>query len=470
MRRIKNIHMIGIGGVGMSGIAEVLHNLGYVITGSDLNKNPMTERLSSLGVNITYAHVSQNVASADAVVVSSAITSDNIELKAAKSKRIPVVPRAEMLAELMRFKHGIAVAGTHGKTTTTSLIANVLTIADLSPTFVIGGKLNNFGFNAKLGDGKYFIAEADESDKSFLHLDPMIAVVTNIDNDHLETYDDNLVKLKEIFIEFIHRLPFYGLAVLCIDDKNLRDILPNISRPFITYGFSEDADVKIYDFNQVNLTTSFTVKYLNEPEVKLELNMGGRHNVLNAVAAFIVARETGVENSDVALGFKGFEGIARRQQFIGDYNINNKSVKIYDDYGHHPREVAAIIDTMRNAYPKSRIIMIYQPHRYTRTKALFEDFSNTLADVDVLLLLDVYAANEEPIPGADSRALCSSIRQRNKVEPIHIDDNKKILENIENLAQDGDIIIMQGAGDVSKIARQVIAQIKLKKGEVLEVE
>ena len=463
MRRIKNIHMIGIGGVGMGGIAEVLHNLGYVITGSDLQKNTMTERLSSLGINITYAHISQNVIDADAVVVSSAIAPDNIELKTAKSKRIPIVPRAEMLAELMRFKHGIAVAGTHGKTTTTSLIANVLTNANLSPTFVIGGKLNNFGFNAKLGDGKYFIAEADESDASFLHLNPMISVITNIDNDHLETYDDNLVKLKEIFIEFIHRLPFYGLAILCIDDKNVRDIISNISRPFITYGFSEDADVKISNFKQTGLTTKFTIEYLNEEPLDLNLNLGGEHNVLNDVAAFIVAKETEVDNNCIKSGFKNFQGIARRQQLLGKFNIKDKQVKLFDDYGHHPKEVEAIINTMRNAYPGSRIVMVYQPHRYTRTKALFDDFSNILSDVDVLLLLDVYSANEEPIPGADSRALCSSIRQRNKIEPIYIDDNIKILPNLENLVKDGDVVIMQGAGDVSKIAQCLISEINLKK-------
>ncbi len=456
VRRIKAIHFIGIGGVGMSGIAEVLANLGYAVTGSDISKNSSTERLASLGIKITYSHIAENVAECDAVVVSSAIQPNNIELETARMRRIPIVPRAAMLAELMRFKHGIAVAGTHGKTTTTSLLAMLFASANLDPTFVVGGKVNSFGFNAKLGQGKYFIAEADESDASFLHLNPTISIVTNIDCDHMEAYDYDFAKLNQTFLDFIHRLPFYGLAVLCIDDAAVRNLLPHISRPYITYGFSEDADIRALSWQIVGRTTKFTVQIPGHAEpLAMQVNLSGKHNVLNSLAAIAVGLDADIPLDCIQNSLCDFKGVGRRFEILGEYDLAGKNITLMDDYGHHPREVQAVIDAIRGSWPGQRLVMIYQPHRYTRTKALFEDFAATLSTVDVLILLDIYSAGEASIPGVDSRTLCGSIRQRGVVDPIFVADTQQLFTILQSVVQDGDIVLTQGAGNIGKIAKEL---------------
>lgn len=459
MRRIKTIHFIGIGGVGMSGIAEVLANLGYTVTGSDLHKNSCTERLSSLGIEIACSHIIENVAHCDAVVVSTAIPPNNIEILTARQRRIPIVPRAEMLAELMRFKQGIAVAGTHGKTTTTSLIATIFATAKLDPTFVVGGKVNSFGFNAKLGQGSYFIAEADESDASFLHLSPMVSVVTNIDRDHMETYNNDIVVLNATFLEFIQRLPFYGLAVLCIDDLAVRHLLPQITRPYITYGFSDDADIKALSWHADGRSTHFTVQIPGQAEpITMQVNLSGKHNVLNALAALTVALEAQIPLQCIKDSLAQFKGVGRRFEVLGEFTIEDKSFTLMDDYGHHPREVQAVIEAIRGSWPGRRLVMIYQPHRYTRTKALFEDFALTLSEVDVLIMLDIYSAGEPQLPGVDSRILCGSIRQRGLVDPIFVENTEQLAAVLQSVIRDGDIVITQGAGTVGKIAKQLAQQ------------
>jgi UDP-N-acetylmuramate--alanine ligase len=456
MRRIKTIHFVGIGGVGMSGIAEVLVNLGYQVSGSDVAKNSSTERLANLGVNIAYSHIAENVADCDVVVVSSAVAENNVELDTARLRRIPIVPRAEMLAELMRFKQGIAVAGTHGKTTTTSIIATLFAAANLDPTFVVGGQINSFGFNAKLGQGEYFIAEADESDASFLHLSPMISVVTNIDRDHMETYDDDFSKLCDTFLEFIHRLPFYGLVVLCIDDPVIRGLIPQVTRPYITYGFSADADVKALSWQNDGQQTTFSFLSPGAKQpIDIRLNLSGKHNVLNALAAIAVSLDANIPLECIKEGLANFKGVGRRFQVLGSYNIDAKQITLLDDYGHHPREVQAVIDAVHGSWPGRRLVMIYQPHRYTRTNALFEDFAATLSSVDVLLMLEVYSAGEAQIPGVDSRALCGSIRKRGAVDPIFIEDSAQLMETLQGIIQDGDIVLTQGAGTIGKIAKQL---------------
>lgn len=456
MRRIKTIHFIGIGGVGMSGIAEVLANLGYTVTGSDLQKNSSTERLTNLGIKVTYSHIAENVADCDVVVVSTAVPKHNVELETAKLRRIPIVQRAAMLAELMRFKQGIAVAGTHGKTTTTSLIATVFAMAKLDPTFVVGGKVNSFGFNAKHGQGKYFIAEADESDASFLHLSPMVCVVTNIDRDHMETYDDDFNKLTATFLEFIHRIPFYGLAVLCIDDPAVRKLLPQISRPYITYGFSPDADIKALSWEIKGRQTDFTVQIPGFAEpIAMQVNLSGKHNVLNSLAAIAVALDANIPMACIKDSLMQFKGVGRRFEVLGEYDLDGKKIILMDDYGHHPSEVKAVIDAIRGSWPGQRLVMVYQPHRYSRTKALFEDFASTLSEVDVLLMLDVYSAGEDSIPGVDSRALCGNIRQRGMVDPIFVEDPAQLLNTLHGIVQDGDIVLTQGAGNIGKIAKQL---------------
>lgn len=456
MRRIKTIHFIGIGGVGMSGIAEVLANLGYTVTGSDLHKNSFTERLSALGITIAYSHIAENVANCDAVVVSTAVSPHNIEVETAKQRRIPIVPRAEMLAELMRFKQGIAVAGTHGKTTTTSLIATIFASANLDPTFVIGGQVNSFGFNAKLGQGSYFIAEADESDASFLHLSPMVSIVTNIDQDHMETYNHDISKLKSTFLEFIHRLPFYGLAVLCIDDPIVRNLLPHISRPYLTYGFDADADVRAINWHADGRKTYFTVQVPgNNETIDMHVNLSGKHNVLNSLAAIAVSLDANIPMTTIANSLEQFKGVGRRFEVLGEYNIDGKHITLVDDYGHHPREVQAVIDAVRGSWQGRRLVMLYQPHRYSRTKALFEDFAVTLSDVNVLIMLDIYSAGEAPIAGVDSRALCGNIRQRGLVDPIFVEDADQLPVILQSILQDGDIVLTQGAGTIGKIAKQL---------------
>ncbi|MCG8312349.1 MAG: UDP-N-acetylmuramate--L-alanine ligase [Pseudomonadales bacterium] len=462
MRRIHNIHFIGIGGAGMCGIAEVLLNQGYHISGSDIRKSTNTERLETLGAEIFIGHSEENVAQADVVVVSTAIDETNPEIVNARKRRTPIVPRAEMLGELMRYRHGIAVAGTHGKTTTTSLVADILAEGKLDPTFVIGGLLNSAGTNAKLGDSRYFVAEADESDASFLHLQPMIAIVTNIDADHMATYGGDFNKLKETFIKFLHNLPFYGLAVLCVDDENVRDIIPEVTRPITTYGFSGGADVRAIDVKLEGMCSEFSVVRKDRSEsLRIKLNTPGRHNILNALAAIAVATDEGIEDSAIVKALNKFEGVGRRFQVYGDFKLSQGEVTLVDDYGHHPTEVAATISAARQSWPDRRLVMMYQPHRYTRTRDLYEDFVSVLSDVDGLLLMDVYSAGEDVIPGADGRSLCRSIRSRGKIDPVFVEDADAIPGLLENILQHGDVLLTQGAGNVGAIASK-LAQSKLK--------
>lgn len=456
MRRVKRIHFIGIGGAGMGGIAEVLVNLGYQISGSDLNSSNMTERLSALGALVQFHHDVEHVQQADVVVVSTAIKPDNAELQFAKAQRIPVVRRAEMLAELMRFRHGIAVAGTHGKTTTTSLISSIFAQANMDPTFVIGGLLNSAGSNAKLGSSRYFIAEADESDASFLHLQPVIAVVTNIEEDHMDTYQGDFEKLKDTYVEFLHNLPFYGLAVLCIDDPVIRELLPRISRKVLTYGVSDDADYQVLEVGQSAAKTEFKVRKPNGEIVPLLLNMPGRHNALNATAALAVADDEGIAFAAVAQALAEFAGVGRRFQQYGEFATGRGTVMLVDDYGHHPSEVAATIAAVRAGWPERRLVMAYQPHRYTRTRDLFEDFSRVLSSVDALLLLEVYSAGETAIAGADSKSLCRSIRARGQVEPVYVATPGELPATLADVIQDGDIVLTQGAGNIGQVCKTLV--------------
>ncbi|MEI5639597.1 MULTISPECIES: UDP-N-acetylmuramate--L-alanine ligase [unclassified Pseudoalteromonas] len=456
MRRINTIHLIGIGGAGMSGIAEVLAFEGYRITGSDIANSAMTERLSNMGATIFIGHKADNVAQADVVVVSSAIDEQNPEIQAAKANRIPIVRRAEMLAELMRFRHGIAVAGTHGKTTTTSLIASIFAQAELDPTFIIGGLLNSAGSNAKVGKSEYLIAEADESDASFLHLQPMVSVVTNIEEDHMDTYDGDLEKMKDTYVEFIHNLPFYGLAVVCVDSEVARELLPRFARPTITYGEAEDADYRLCDFSQDQSQSHFRVCSKDGDDITVTLNMPGKHNALNAVAAIAVAKDHGISNEAILQALENFAGVGRRFQHYGSFNNEVGEVMLVDDYGHHPSEVDMTIKAAKSGWPDKRLVMIYQPHRYSRTRDLYEDFVKVLCDVDKLLLLDVYSAGEAPIVGADSKSLCRSLRQRG-VEPIHISDHAELAKVLANTMQDGDLVLTQGAGNIGKIVKQLAA-------------
>ena len=458
MRRIRRIHFVGIGGVGMCGIAEVLCNQGYQISGSDLRESPVVLRLRDMGVRIEIGHRGENVGDADVVVTSTAVDEGNLEVQEAKRRRIPLVPRAQMLAELMRFRHGIAVAGTHGKTTTTSMIASILGEAKLDPTFVIGGKLTSAGTNARLGQSHYLVAEADESDASFLHLQPMVAVVTNIDADHMHTYGGDFSKLENTFIEFLQNLPFYGLAVMCIDDPVVRKLLPRINRQFISYGFSADADVRAENVSQRGMVTSFEVIREGKPKLQIALPMPGRHNVLNALAAIAVATDENVPDEAIVAGLNGFTGVGRRFDVLGEYRTADGSATLVDDYGHHPREVEATIKAVRDGWPNRRLVMLFQPHRYTRTRDLYEDFVDVLSNVDALLMLEVYSAGEDPIPAADSRALCRSLRQRGQVEPVYVDDPAKLSALLAKVLRNGDLLITQGAGNVSAIARQLIKE------------
>ena len=456
MRRIRRIHFIGIGGSGMCGIAEVLLNQGYVISGSDLAANANIQRLRGMGAHIDIGHSGEQVEAVDVVVQSSAVNEDNPEIIAAREARIPVVRRAEMLAELMRYRHSIAVAGTHGKTTTTSLLANVLAEAGRAPTFVIGGKVTSVGTNAQLGESRYLVAEADESDASFLHLQPMVAVVTNIEADHMETYDFDFSKLKQTFIEFLHNLPFYGLAVLCIDDPVVREIMPLVSRPVLTYGFSEDADYRISNASIEERNGYFQVA---RPEglgsLKIKLNIPGRHNMLNATAAIAVATDEGLSDEAICGGLAGFEGVGRRFEVYGDYPVAGGagSAMLVDDYGHHPSEVKATIEAVREGWPQRRLLLIFQPHRYTRTRDLYDDFVDVLSEVDMLIVVPVYTAGEEEIPGATSRHLCRAIRQRGKVDPVYAESIEAVPEIVKTLVQPGDIVMTQGAGSVSKLVK-----------------
>lgn len=456
MRRIRRIHFVGIGGAGMCGIAEVLLNQGYQISGSDLKESAVTERLRKLGAHIMLGHGAENSRDADVVVISSAVSQDNPEVAAARERRVPVVPRAEMLAEIMRYRHGIAVAGTHGKTTTTSLIATLLAKGGLDPTFVIGGKLNSLGTNARLGASRYLVAEADESDASFLHLTPTISVVTNIDMDHMHTYGGDFGKLKQTFVDFLHNLPFYGLAVMCADDPGVRDVLPQIKRQVLTYGIDTPADYRAENIVQRQMTTAFTVKRPDGlADLEVTLNIPGRHNVLNALACIAVATEEGISDEAIVAGLAGFQGVGRRFQVCGEFDTGLGKVMLVDDYGHHPREVAAVIKAVRDGWPERRLVTVFQPHRYSRTSDLYEDFVQVLSEVDALVLMDVYPAGEKPIPGADGRALCRSIRLRGKLEPLFLERGQNVEELLARVLRDGDILLLQGAGDIGSVASQL---------------
>jgi len=449
MGRVKKIHFVGIGGAGMSGIAEVLCNMGYSVSGSDMKASPVIERLQKLGATVYLTHEASNVEGVDAVVISTAINLKNPEIVAAELAHIPVVRRAEMLAELMRFSFGIAVAGTHGKTTTTSLVASLLAQGNLDPTFVIGGLLNSAGTNAKLGDSDYLVAEADESDASFLHLQPMMSIVTNIDRDHMETYGGDFDRLRQTFVEFLQHLPFYGLAILCIDDPEVRHLLRHFSRPFRTYGLNADADVRAIDVVQKGAKTHFSVQLKGGRLIAdLTLNMPGEHNVLNALAAVSVALELDVSDQDIAQGLAEFQGIGRRFHITENCQIGGKQVLLVDDYAHHPREVQATLDAAKLAWPGKRLVLMFQPHRFSRTKEQFDDFVQVLSGVDCLLLNEVYPAGETPIAGADGRALCGAIRTRGQVVPVFVEVIGDVPNVLADMVLDDDVVLVLGAGDV----------------------
>lgn len=457
MRRIRRIHFVGIAGSGMSGIAEVLLNLGYEVSGSDLQENVVTDSLKRCGATVYTGHLAKHIKGCDVIVASSAVTRDNPEVAAAIAARIPVVPRAEMLAELMRFRYGIAVAGTHGKTTTTSLIASLLAEGELDPTFVIGGRLNSVGSNGRLGAGRYLVAEADESDASFLYLQPMLAVVTNIDADHLGNYAGNFSQLVDTFIEFLHHLPFYGLAVVCIDDPQVRRILSQIGRPLLTYGFQSDCDLQVTKIVQQGMQTHFQMRLPDATEpIDFTLNLPGRHSVLNAVAAIAVAHELGVSPQAMQQALVNFQGIGRRFHGYGELAIaGGGHVTVIDDYGHHPREISAVLEAIRGGWPNRRLVLVFQPHRYTRTRDLFEDFAQVLSEADVLVLTDIYAAGETPIPSADGRTLSRAIRMRGKVEPVFIQRISEIEQILPAILQDDDLLLFMGAGNIGQIAGQL---------------
>lgn len=457
MRRVKCIHFIGIGGAGMSGIAEVLLNEGYQITGSDIAENPVTQRLTEKGATVFIGHEEQNVAEASVVVVSTAINEKNPEIVAARAARIPVVRRAEMLAELMRFRHGIAVAGTHGKTTTTALVTQIYSEAKLDPTFVNGGLVKSAGTNARLGSSRILIAEADESDASFLHLQPMVSIVTNIEADHMDTYGGDFETLKQTFVDFLHNLPFYGQAIMCVDDPVVRELIPKVSRQVITYGFSDDADVRIENYRQEGQQGKFTVVRKDRADLHITLNIPGKHNALNASAAIAVATEDDIDDESILRAMAGTEGTGRRFDQLGEFETGNGVAMLVDDYGHHPTEVDVTIQAARNGWSDKRLVMIFQPHRYSRTRDLYDDFANVLEQVDVLIMLDVYSAGEKPIAGADGRALCRTIRSRGKLDPIFVPEIASLPSVLANIVQGGDLVLTQGAGDVGKVAKQLAA-------------
>jgi len=455
--KVKSIHFVGIGGAGMSGIAEVLLNQGYKVTGSDLNQSAVTDRLAAFGATIFFGHQSENVTNADAVVVSSAVKEDNPEWVAARTQKIPVVPRAVMLAELMRFKQGIAVAGTHGKTTTTSLIASILAEAEMDPTFVIGGKLASANANARLGEGEYIVAEADESDASFLHLTPVLAVVTNIDQDHMETYEHRFDKLKDAFVQFLQQLPFWGMAVVCIDDENVREILPRVTKQLLTYGFTDDANFYASNVRADNGKMHFRVTRVNGQTNHLDitLNLPGRHYVLNALAAIAIATELNVADEAIVKALANFSGVGRRFEQYGDLpSQTGGKFTLIDDYGHHPVEMKAVITAARAAYPERRLVLAFQPHRYTRTKDCFEDFVSVLSSADAVLLTEVYSAGEAPIVAADTRALIRAIRVAGEVEPVFVETTAEMPEQLYKMTKADDVVIVMGAGSIGQVAAQ----------------
>ncbi len=453
--KVKKVHFVGIGGSGMSGIAEVLLNLGFSVSGSDLASNSTTQRLAKLGAQVFQGHDAANLLDADVVVVSTAVREDNPEVAAARSQAIPIVPRALMLAELMRFRQGIAVAGTHGKTTTTSLIASILAEAGMDPTFVIGGRLEAAGSHARLGKGEFIVAEADESDASFLHLTPVISVVTNIDADHMDTYEHSFEKLKGAFVEFLQRLPFYGMAVVCIDDPNVRAILPSVSKPIMPYGFSEEARIRATNVRADNGRMHFTVHRINGTTTTFDitLNLPGEHYVLNALAAIAVASELNVPDAAIIKALSEFKGVGRRFERYGEVPARKGGVfTLIDDYGHHPAEMQAVINAARGAFPGRRLVLAFQPHRYTRTRDCFEDFVRVLSAADAVLLTDVYSAGEAPIVAADGRSLARAVRVAGKVEPVFVETPVELPEAILNIASDGDVVIVMGAGSIGQVA------------------
>jgi len=461
---VKHIHFVGIGGAGMSGIAEILHNLGYTVSGSDQSDGSVTQRLASLGIRIAIGHDAANIAGAGAVVTSTAVKGDNPEVIAARARHVPVVPRAVMLAELMRLKQGIAIAGTHGKTTTTSLVTSVLAEAGVDPTFVIGGKLNAAGANSALGKGDYIVVEADESDASFLNLLPVMAVVTNIDTDHMDTYGHDYAKLKQAFVEFIHRMPFYGAAILCSDDPGVRSIIPMISRPMVTYGFGEDAMVRAIDVRAEDGRMSFTVirhNGIRMPDMQVTLNLPGEHNVLNALATISVATELELPDAPIIKGLAEFRGVGRRFQRYGELPAKDGgSFTLIDDYGHHPVEMAATLAAARGAFPGRRIVLAFQPHRYTRTRDCFEDFVKVIGTADAVLLAEVYSAGESPIVAADGRALARALRVAGKVDAVFVDEIKEMPQAIADQVRGGDVVISMGAGTIGNVPAQVVQLLK----------
>ncbi len=465
MRRIQTSHFVGVGGSGMGGIAEVLLNLGYDVQGSDLKPNAVTERLAALGARLFTGHDAAHVRGADVVVVSSAVSSLNPEVAAAHALRIPVVPRAEMLGELMRFRYAIAVAGTHGKTTTTSLVASIFAEGGEDPTFVIGGRLKSAGTNARLGTGRFLVAEADESDASFMHLQAMIAIVTNIDNDHLATHDGDFERLKQSFVDFLHNLPFYGLAVLCADDPQVLSIVPRVSRPFVTYGIAAGADVRAVDIERRGLQTAFSVLRANRggaalPPLPVVVNLPGTHNVLNSLAAIAVATEVGIADSAIQRALLRFQGVDRRLQLVGNVRVAaGVSVTVIDDYGHHPTEIAATLEAVRHGYPGRRVVLAFQPHRFTRTRDLLDDFAAVLSQPDALLVTEVYSAGEAPIQGADGRAICRAVRSRGRVEPVFVEKIDQLAASLRGVVRDGDVVLAMGAGSISGAAHDLPASL-----------
>ncbi len=459
--KVKKIHFVGIGGSGMSGIAEVLLNLGYEITGSDLSSNAATRHLAALGAKVMQGHKAENIEGVNAIVVSTAIKEDNPEVLAGRRHNVPIVPRALMLAELMRLKKGIAIAGTHGKTTTTSLVASVLAEGGMDPTFVIGGRLNSAGANAGLGTGEFIVAEADESDASFLNLSPVIEVITNIDADHMDTYGHDFARLKQAFITFTQSLPFYGRVMLCIDDKNVREIRPLVSKPVTTYGFHEDADVRAIDARAEGTMMLFTALQKGHEPLEIKLNQPGMHNVQNACAVIAIARELGVDDGAIQRAMENFNGVNRRFTRLGTTRLQKDdgsvvAVDVVDDYGHHPAEMAATIAAARGAYPGRRLVVAFQPHRYTRTRDLFEDFVRVLSGTDVLVLGEVYAAGEQPIVAADGRTLARTIRVAGKVNPVFVEDINEMPKVLVNVAQENDVILTMGAGSITNVGAQLI--------------
>ena len=457
---IRHIHFVGIGGAGMSGIAEVLLNMGYRITGSDLGESATTRRLQALGAEVFMGHEASYIAGADAIVTSTAVKADNPEVLAARAKLVPVVPRAVMLAELMRMKKGVAIAGTHGKTTTTSLVASVLAEAGMDPTFVIGGRLNSAGANAQLGSGEYIVVEADESDASFLNLLPVLAVVTNIDADHMDTYGHDFGRLKQAFVDFLHKMPFYGAAVVCVDDPAIRELLPAIARPITSYGLSEDAQVRAVNVRAVGTQMHFTVQRRNGvqlPDLDVVLNLPGQHNVLNALAAIGIAVELNVPDEAVLRALAGFKVVGRRFQRYGEAALpSGGTCTVVDDYGHHPVEMAATLAAARGAFPGRRLVLAFQPHRYSRTRDCFEDFVKVIGQADAVLLAEVYAAGEAPIVAADGRSLARALRVAGKVEPVFVDDIAQMPQAVLDNARDGDVVLCMGAGTIGAVAGQII--------------